>query len=33
MDVYRRQDYIRDSNDPTHPEGTQQRTQVCNMEI
>lgn len=33
MDVYRRQDYIQDPTDPTHPEGTVRRETVCNMEI
>ena len=33
MDVYRRQDYIRDPGDPTHPEGRHLRTAVSNMEI
>ena len=33
MDVYRRQDYIRDPGDPTHPEGRHPRTAVSNMEI
>ncbi len=33
MDIYQRQDFIRDHNDPTQPEGTVRRDQVSNIEI
>ena len=33
MDVYRRRDYVRDTNDITRPVGTHRRTEVSNIEI
>ena len=33
MDIYRRRDYIRDPDDPTHPKGTVRRETVSNPEI
>lgn len=33
MDIYQRQEFIRDRNDPTQPAGTIQRDQVSNIEI
>lgn len=33
MDIYQRQDFIRDCDDPTQPEGTVRRDTVCNLEI
>ena len=33
MDIHSRRSFIRDSDDPTQPMGTRQRTEVSNMEI
>ena len=33
MDIYRRRDYVRDTDDPTRPEGRRQRDEVSNIEI
>lgn len=33
MDIYRRLEYIRSTDDPTRPKGTMRRNQVCVMEI
>ncbi len=33
MDIYRRQDFMRDDGDPTQPRGVNRRETVCNMEI
>ena len=33
MDAYKRRDFVRDTDDPTRPNGTVKRTEVSNMEI
>ena len=33
MDLYERRAYIRDPNDPTHPQGKYERKEVSNIEI
>ena len=33
LDVYRRRDYVRDTDDPTRPEGKIPRSEVSNIEI